>query len=384
MYTLERPSKSARVSPRSLSIAIACVLSGVISLTVGEARADDAVDVTGRQSSTRDYCRKVTARAEADSALLFAPSVHAQVIRFPSTGFADTTGMQLGSGLQPRAALSLGVIDIYKGFAVRGVAQKDCLRQEVAMPLQEMLSRQEEAGLEAALSEKLAYLHARIPEQQAIVAQAQARFEAGACTLVEVHELRRRVLESAARVAEAERALAGVRSRSSGAPTESIGELLERYEQRSVEYEDSVEHLRRITPWKLNVSGGVTARPDVDYFGFVELSYNIGGLFQGAAEARATAARTAELKNARYEARHQVEALRRELSEKAAILRRHARAIEEEIQRVSKELAAIDETEAPNKSHVQAMLTLQVIDLEAERRFASTLAERQGAIGGRK
>ncbi|MBX3258369.1 MAG: hypothetical protein KIS78_20430 [Labilithrix sp.] len=359
---------------RACSVALFAAL-GALGFAPSEARAEEPGS---------DYCRAITARAEADSALLFAPTVHAQVVRFPSNGYADTTGLQSGRGLQPRAAMSIGLVDIYKGLGVRDVAKKDCLRHEATTTLREMLAQRNDAGLRAALTKKLEYLKAHEPELQAAVEQAEARFAAGSGTLIEVNEIRRRVLESSTRAAESERALAAMTTRGFVAPDESIEDLLAQYESRSVAYEKSVEHLRNLSPWKFNVTGGATAHPDVDYFGFVELTYNIGGLFQGSAEARAVEARSAETKNARYEMRQQVEALRRELRTQAGILRRQAQKIEEETTRLSSARAAIEPTDAPNKPHVLAMLSLQVIDLEAERVFLNTLADRQSAIGGRQ
>ncbi|MBX3203726.1 MAG: hypothetical protein KF764_01595 [Labilithrix sp.] len=340
---------------------------------------------TARAEETdSDYCRKVTARAEADSDLLFAPTLHAQVIRFPASGYADTKGLHVGSRLQPRAAMSIGFVDIYKGIGVRDLAKKDCLRQETTTKLQEMLSQRNVVGLDVAISKKLAYLRSKESEQQALVKHAEERLAAGSGTIIELNELRSRVLHIALRSADAERTLVAMRARGAVAPTESIEQIVAEHEKRSGSYEEAAEHLRKITPWSFNLTGGVTARPDVDYFGFVELSYNTGGLFQRSAESRATAARASELKNARYEVRQQVEALRRELRAEAEVLRRQVTTIDEQLRRLADERATLEPTDAPNKSHLLAMLTLQVVDLEAERLFLNTLAERQSAIGGRQ
>ena len=159
---------------------------------------------------------------------------------------------------------------------------------------------------------------------------------------------------------------------------------MKQYETRSISYEESVQHVRNLSPWKLDVTGGATAHPNVDYFGVVQLSYNFGGIFALGAEQRAVDARAAELKNARYEMRHQVESLRRELRASVEFLKKQVARIDEELARLAKERAVVEPTEAPNKTHLLAVLTLQVIDLEAERVFLNALAERQSAIGGRQ
>ena len=56
--------------------------------------------------------------------------------------------------------------------------------------------------------------------------------------------------------------------------------------------------------------------------------------------------------------------------------------LEAQLARLAKDRASLDGLDAPNKAHVIAALTLEEIDLEAERTFLKTLAERQMAIGG--
>lgn len=331
-----------------------------------------------------DYCQKVTARAEGDAALLIAPTAHAQVIRFPNAGPVDTSGVQLGQGVQPRAALSIGLIDIYKGFGVLDVAQADCLRQQAIAPLEEVVLQRAEIGRLPALQRKLAFLKDQSSKVEQIVRNAEERFAAHTSTLTELQEVRLHALEFGRRLAETARDVAVLQSRNLETPQQPLAKALETYEQRSVDFENSVAHVRNLQPWKFQVTGGVTGTPAVDWFGVAELSYNVGGLFQGPAERRAVAARANELKNARYEMRHQVDTIARELKVSVEHSRSQARAIDAELARIERERAALDGTDAPNKHTVLAAMALETIDLEAEKTFLVALADKQSAFGGVK
>lgn len=331
-----------------------------------------------------DYCRKVTARAEADAALLFAPTASVQVIRYPQSAILDSLGIQVGRDVQPRGSMSIGVVDVYRGFGVLDVARKDCARQDVSVTLQEILLQRGDVGRRVAYERKLTFLREKEPEMAAILRTAEQRFTIGSATLVEVHEIRRRVLELTSKELDAEREVETLKTRETHRPDESLDELLIAYEARSTAYEESVEHVRNLQPWRLALTGGVTAHPNFDYFGVAELSYNLGGVFQHGAEARATEARTQEIKNSRYEMRQQIEGLQRELAVQAEVTRKQVALLDKELARLDAEREAVAGTDAPNKPHVVAALALEAIDLGAERIFLNALSERQNAIGGRK
>lgn len=356
----------------------AAVAIGAVTQTTA-AHAEDT-----KPEAKSDYCQKVTARADADSALLFAPTASVQLIRYPQSAILDTLGVQVGRDVQPRGHLSIGFVDIYKGFGVKDVAAKDCERQAATVTLQEMILRRDDPARKVAIERKLAFLKDQQGKIEAVLREAEARFTAGTSTLIEVREVRMRALDVAVKTADAERVLAGIKAQEKSGSSESMEDVLRKYEESSTQYEKSVEHVRNLAPWKFGLTGGATAHPNVDYFGVAELSYNLGGLFSVGAESRATEARVRELKSARYELRHQADALRTEMRAQAEISRRQVGLIDAELARVNRERAAVEATDAPNKSHVVAALTLESIDLESERLFLSTLAEKQSAIGGQK
>ncbi len=331
-----------------------------------------------------DYCQKVTANAEADAALLIAPTAHVQLIRYPNNGAADPSGFQLGHGLQPRAALSVGFVDIYKAFGVLDVARAECSRHASASSLEEIVAQRGDIGRLPALERKLAFLREQSGAVQELVRNAEERFAAHTTTLPEVQDLRIHALSFTRHLAETELEISMIKARGLTMPAESLSDVLRSYEVSSVETEERIAHVRNLEPWRFGVVGGVAANPTVDAYGIAELSYNFGGLFSVGATRRAVDARANELKNARYEMRHQIETVVRELRANADQSRRLAKAIEDELVRMMRERASVESADAPNKQTVIAAMTLQMIDLEAEQRFLATLAAAQSSAGGMK
>jgi prophage DNA circulation protein len=343
-----------------------------------------AWSASARAEGPTDYCQKVTARAESDAALLIAPTVHAQLVRFPNGSAVDPSGFQIGRGFQPRAALSLSFIDIYKGFGVLDVAKADCLRQQTASTLEEVVAQRADIGRAPALERKLAYLRSNEAAVKELVRNAEERFAAHTTTIAEVQDVRLHSLSFARRLADTERELAAIKARGLSMPAQPLAEILRTYEERTVAVENDAAHVRNLAPWKFTVTGGVAATPRADYFGVAELSYNLGGLFSVGSERNAVEARANELKNARYEMRQQVETITRELRVNAEHSRQQAKVLEDELLRMSKDRASLDGAEAPNKHTLVATMTLQMIELESEHTFLVAYAEKQAAVGGSK
>lgn len=380
------PFKSSRIEPfypssgraraRTRGARVVACAGAVLTAALGLAAPASA-------EPTSDYCRKVTARAEADAALLYAPTLQGQVVRFPQNGVADATGTVVGRGLQPRAAVSTSLVDIYRGTRVMEVAKADCRRQETAAQLQEALAQGLDLGRATALDTKLAYLRSKDPEVREAVNRAQERLDAHVSTFLEVHQLRRKALDITLKTADTERELTALRERRLREPSVALDELSAAYVDRSTAQEREASHLRKIQPWNLRLTGGVSVDPGADVFGVAELSYNVGGLFQGPAERRSVEAFKDELERARYEVRFQIESLLATLRKSAEHGERTVAALDVELARLDRERASMETSEAPNKAHVVASLLFERIDIEAERTYFAALAARHRHFGGR-
>jgi hypothetical protein len=332
-----------------------------------------------------DYCRKVTAQAQSDAALLFAPSITAQLVKYPESGIADAAGFQVGHGVQPRIALGVGLVDMYRGVGVLDVAHADCERAARSEDLEAILAEKDDLGRLPALEHERDYLRRRAPEVSALVAKAEERLAARTSTVLEVNELRRRALEIDRKTNQVEGDIARLaqrHARGSAATAAAIGTLLADYERSARTYEERVSHVRSLQPWKLNVSGGVVAQPAADVFGLVEVVYNLGAIPHNAADSRAVEARTQELEHARYELRAQVTLLRDEMRVSADTAEREIASLDTHVARLDAERRTVATSDAPNAGHVAAALLLETIELEADRTYLAALADARKAIGG--
>jgi hypothetical protein len=322
------------------------------------------------------YCRKVRARAEADAALLRAPRIIAEGIRFPANNRLDL-GPTIGSGFQARAALTFSPADFYRGSVVERVGDADCRAHDAAERLRLGLEDVAALGRLPALRAQAAYLEAHRAEWRALLAKAADQLAARLVTAVEYHELRRltQALErkSATVAGEIDRLQA-----SAGAA--ATPQDLEALARASVDESDASEraytHLRAIDPWGFKVSGGFIppqGSEPPDWFGLAELSYNLGGPWHAQADARAVAARAEEARHARYELPARVDDVKRTLAAEVSATRRELETVEAQLASTEVLRATLEGSDAPNLAHARATLIVERLDAESDRVFLRAL-----------
>lgn len=103
-------------------------------------------------------------------------------------------------------------------------------------------------------------------------------------------------------------------------PDTVLGELVKLYRSAELEREQKVSGSKALSAWSMVLSGGalvplvrVETRPAVDWFGWVELSYNLGGPWSAGHEQEYLKAREAELHGARYELSQRAQAMKQQL-----------------------------------------------------------------------
>jgi hypothetical protein len=286
--------------------------------------------------SDASYCSKVRARATADAALLLAPRLFAQFLRYP-------LGVDLGptenNNFQLRVGLSFSPIDGYRGLKLMGISEADCR----AFGSRNRASRLVEDAIEglvanASRAETL-YLEARRGEWRALLRQAQQRLDAHIITVVEFEEFARRLAVLDHKLEEARTRVARYDARGAPPLTDGLATLERAYIDDQRELENRSSKLRRIDDWNFRVVGGAIPSLDqrVGWFGWIEASYNLGGLFQGPQENTYLRMRAAEIQEAPYEYPERLRALRRE----ARAMLDHA---ERELSMASEHLALLDRT----------------------------------------
>jgi hypothetical protein len=345
-------------------IAATALASLVFLMGIGIASADES-----------SYCRKVHARARGDAALLFAPSLQAQAIKFPQNGTTDL-GVTTGTGYQFRAALQLSLLDVYKGFRVLRAADFDCRQHDAVERAHELALEADDLARLGALRRQAALLDARRADWEKHVAAADERLARQLTTRLEAEELRRHAAELSRKREQVAGEIARLQARRLEAPGASPASLAAAVDRTALRYEREASHLRTLDAWSLTVTGGVIPIGNsVDYFGIVQLGFNLGGLVRYPAESAYLAARADEIRHARYETVDEVNRLRAQL-EAALVQSRRERAIVDQQHGSLWAIArALDHTDAPNAAHARALVELQLISVESERVLLAALGD---------
>ncbi len=334
-----------------------------VALTVATtASADDSA-----------YCRKVRARAGADAALLFAPSIQAQGIRFPKNGTVDV-GVTTGTDLQVRGAVTWSPLEFYKGFQVQNVGDADCEQHAPIVSAAEVLLLGVDYGRLPALKKELAFLDEKRAVWEGIVAKNDERVTAHVVSALDATEVRGRAAELDKKRVIVMGDIARLDAKGLREYDGKLGALVQEMHDSAMRYERQVSHVRRLDPWQVTMSGGVipSVKP-ADYFAMVQLGYNFGGLVRSGREAQYLDARQEELSAARYELTNQLRRFRAEL--KAALTQAKSELAITAKQRASLgELReALAQSEAPLTPHALAIVDLEILSVETERVFLVAL-----------
>ena len=228
------------------------------------------------------YCAKVRARADDDAALLMGPRVYLQGLRFPNNGVLDG-GAVFGQGLQARAGLLFSATDLYKGLGVRPAADAECREHDARLELESAMATGDDGARRAAFEAESAFLEAHDPEVRDWVAKAGARFTDHVVTLVELQDVRALANALERKLVQARgqaRQLAARSTSDAAGPArlEDVRRLATSYANAAADFTHAVERVRAGDPWQLDVTAGVVSYPRADWYGIVQLGFNLGGL----------------------------------------------------------------------------------------------------------
>ena len=319
------------------------------------------------------YCRKVRARSASDAALLYAPTVQAQGIKFPTSGSTDL-GVTTGAGYQFRAALTFSPLDLYKGFRVQHLGQADCQQHEAVVTAQEVLKQGSDYGRLPALRSQLAFMDAQQPKAQALLGKTRERVAAQAGTLREATEIRARVAALGRAREHVQGDIERLESRGIEAFRGPLGVLVDAADRQALQLEREVSHVRSLDAWNIGLTGGVIPqdRP-VDYYGMVQVGFNLGAFSRNANESRYLDARAEELRNARYELRDQVVRFRGQLRTALAEAKRELVIVDDQAATLAADIAALGKADAKDGPHALAMLELDLLGVQAEQVLLTAL-----------
>lgn len=329
---------------------------------------------SGARAEETSYCRKVRARATGDAALLFAPTVQAQAIRFP-TGAGGTidAGPTSGSGFQARASLSWSPLDFYRGFGVMRTGDADCERGDAQMTAQRLLHYGEDYGRLHAHRAQAAFLVSRESDVAAIVAKSEERLANHVTSLLDTNELKARASELERKKVFSRSEVSRLEARGVDSYRGDISRLVADVEAKTMKFEREASHLHKLDGWDLRVTGGVVPHDQPQVFGYVQLGFNTGTFARIASESTYLDARAEELRKARYELRDQLERFQGQLRAMASDARGQRAIVASRISALSAARQALVSSESPNAPHAMAVLDLEILTAEAENVFLTTL-----------
>jgi hypothetical protein len=343
----------------------------VVSSTTTPARSDESA-----------YCRKVRARAAADAALLFAPSAQAQAIKFPRNGTVDSS-VTTGTGFQFRAALTWSPLDFYKGFRVLRVGDADCDQHEAMVTAAEIVNQAADYARLPAARDEMQFLDSKQPIWQDIAAKSEQRRAASVTTLIEVNEIRTRIADLERKRAQVQGDVERLEMRGVGQYPAALSSLITAIEENSMRFEREASHVRSLDPWTVTATGGVIPQEKpLDYFGLIQVGYNLGGLVRNGKESRYLEARSEELRSARYELGDQLRRFRDQLTSADAQAKRELAIVNKQASSLAASRAALEHSETANAAHALAVADLALIAVESDRVFLTAWVAKLDSLQG--
>lgn len=341
-----------------------------------------ALSIEGRSAHAQEspYCLKVSARARGEAALLMSPSLHLQVLRNPST---FDVGPTLTERVQVRLGASWSPLDTWQGARLLDASAADCALHQVSERGERFASYSPDALLVSAYRAQAEALSRTHEERQQLAQRAANRLRDNVITVLEFHEFER----LAGTVSKRHEELLGIvqRLHAEGIDEPPVGlvELAEHHASKSARLEQKEAAVRAFEPWKLRASGGVIPAQgrELDWFGWLELSYSLGGPAHAMNDRRYLRARAAERGTARYELAQRIAALRAQIDARIAQAQRELALVERQAVFIDSTLRALASSELAAVAHAREGLRLEQMLSESERAFLLTLIQTLSPLG---
>lgn len=336
---------------------------------------------------TTPYCRRVRAEAESRAYLLFSPRIAVQGLHVPLVGGTTGTGVVQGTEWQARAALSFSPMDMARGALVLDQAGAECERRAAGEEIQRALEAGSSYGRLPALRAQVAYYRSQQPAIDRLLADAQAARDEQLITMHQLNDVRLRANAIARHVQSLEAEIERLEGddEALAATDRPIRAQLDDYESRSLDLVRAQSDLRRLNPWQISVTAGLVPLSTFDWFGAVEVSYNLGGIAQAFAEDAVVEARADELREADYEVRGAVDRFERRMRESTGDLRDALQLLDAQARLLDEQRDLLTRTseETAEAQHSLRMVEMNRIELEGDRIYRrALLSEREAVVGG--
>ena len=328
-----------------------------------------------------DTCEHVQAVADAESALMVAPTLFGTIgyAKQPESGGVDPV---VTAGPRVVAGLSYDFVGLWEGAATKARARAECRRHEALVALQS-------AGTHQALAARARVLDKAVREAEQMLTKLAAEVRERVATEQEliamrlrVDDLRRmavqtqvelaRAMESSPRDAAtfehgAASPTGATFDHGAASPTRTIAAAAATFERADAAAERANGRLRRLRGIDVTVRGGYDRFLDRDdaapYFAMLTVSVNTGVLFQGGANERARVARDKRARDHR--------ALDAQLAAQSARAEQTAALIGD----LNAQLALIVKLGGDDGRRYQRTLWFDLVKLEAENAYATAQVE---------
>jgi hypothetical protein len=334
------------------------------------------LDASKAWAQASPYCTKVQARAADDATLLMSPRLILQGVRFPQNGLIND-GLTVGTGFQPRASLSVAPLDFYKGLGKMHVGAADCRRHEALVAVENLLGQGDDRARLSAARAQADFLRDRREDWRALSDRAARRLSERIITLVEFDYMRQRVEIVERKLVQLEGEIGRLEARRLPAPKGSASALTREYLKGEERFLRTQAHLRALEPWHVHVLAGAVPLAPVDWYGLVELSFNVGGL---ALSSRDVDARMQEIQKAPYEVGARVDRYRAQIAADIAEAKAELELVQRNLELVTSTRQTLEKSNAANIAHSKDTLFVDQISLESDRVFLTTFMQSAGAL----
>ncbi|WP_164019512.1 hypothetical protein [Pyxidicoccus trucidator] len=239
------------------------------------------------------YCDFVRGVGDAEAALELAPEL------FAGFGLVNTGEAEGGAGAtalgKPKWRLTAGVgydfVGLYRGGALRKRAEAECRRQRALTTLEAAIHQGSGLGEDSALEARARVLQDALPRAEELVTSLRNDLREGRTTLEELNAVQVRLDNLRALATHTALTRERLAARPRVPEGQRLDTLLEELQAADDEVEAASGGLRSAKAWQLSLRGGydelIDVEQEVPLFGQITVSYNLGHLWQGTANARA-------------------------------------------------------------------------------------------------
>jgi hypothetical protein len=278
-------------------VAVCMVLGVTVSLSAQTKsvfdRPDDRSSPYLNPPAATDYCQYASGVAASQAALLESPivfgslgSASAEILPSP---LSATTSVANRTRFFGGASYSLG--NVQRGRAVKHAARADCEQYEITAGLEAFLQENWEALTTDALDARAQVLREALTHAKEILSRSEKLLETHVATSQEYHGMQLRN-DELLQILEQTDSDMGKAAKSEALAMFPLNEMLKKQQDLLTRQEIEQGKSREAGTWDISGSGGfqriLNANQSSPYFGSITVSVNLGRLWQGSAERRAT------------------------------------------------------------------------------------------------